>query len=163
MKGARRYRYYVSRKLIQGKADQAHRGWRLPAAEIEGIVAVAARQMLDDEKPILDAVQNAEIASNQIPEIMQSASVWSRRLESATECSSALTVLVDRVELSPDGFRLALKLPTQVAPQPWTAANRAGDCCLALRPDADQTAGCRTATRNAMAIGTRRGRRTRPY
>jgi len=115
VKGARRYRYYISRKLIQGKADQAHRGWRLPAAEIEGIVAGAARQILDDEKAVLDAVQNAEIASNQIPEIMQSASVWSRRLESATECSSALTVLIDRVELSPDGFRLALKLPTRSA------------------------------------------------
>jgi site-specific DNA recombinase len=61
VKGARRYRYYFSRKLIQGKADKAHRGWRLPAAEIERIVAVAARQMLDDEKAILDAVQSAEI------------------------------------------------------------------------------------------------------
>jgi hypothetical protein len=42
VKGARRYRYYVLRKLIQGNADQAHRGRRLPAAEIEGIVAGAA-------------------------------------------------------------------------------------------------------------------------
>jgi site-specific DNA recombinase len=115
VKGARRYRYYVSRKLSQGKADKAHRGWRLPAAEIEGIVAGAARQILDDEKAVLDAVQNAEIASNQIPEIIQSADVWSRRLKSAAECTSALSILVDRVELSPDGFRLTLKLPTQLA------------------------------------------------
>jgi site-specific DNA recombinase len=124
VKGARRYRYYVSRKLIQGKADQAHRGWRLPAAEIEGIVAVAARQMLDDEKAILDAVQGAELASNQIPEIMQSADAWSRRLESAAERSSVLTTLVNRVELSSDGFRLALKLPTQLA-QAGEALNNA--------------------------------------
>ena len=124
MKGARRYRYYVSRQLIQGKADQAHRGWRLPAAEIEGIVAVAARQMLADEKAILDAVQGAELASNQIPEIMQSADAWSRRLESAAERSSVLTTLVNRVELSSDGFRLALKLPTQLA-QAGEALNNA--------------------------------------
>jgi site-specific DNA recombinase len=116
VKGARRYRYYVSRKLVQGKVDQAYRGWRLPAAEIEGIVAVAARQLLDDQNAILDAVQSAEIASNQIPEVMRSASAWSTRLESTTECSSTLTVLVDRVKLSPDGFHLALKLPTQLAP-----------------------------------------------
>jgi site-specific DNA recombinase len=77
VKGARRYRYYVSRKLVQGKVDQAYRGWRLPAAEIEGIVAVAARQLLDDQNAILDAVQSAEIASNQIPEVMRSASAWS--------------------------------------------------------------------------------------
>jgi hypothetical protein len=124
VKGARRYRYYVSRQLIQGKADQAHRGWRLPAAEIEGIVAVAARQMLADEKAILDAVQGAELASNQIPEIMQSADAWSRRLESAAERSSVLTTLVNRVELSSDGFRLALKLPTQLA-QAGEALNNA--------------------------------------
>ena len=111
-------------QLIQGKADQAHRGWRLSASEIERIVAVAARQMLDDEKAILDAVQSAELASHQIPEIMHSARAWSHRLESATECSLALTVLADRVELSPDGFRLALKLPVEVAPTA-EAANRA--------------------------------------
>jgi site-specific DNA recombinase len=124
VKGTRRYRYYVSRNLIRDRADQAHRGWRLSASEIERIVAVAARQMLDDEKAILDAVQSAEIASHQIPEIMHSASAWSHRLESATECSLALTVLADRVELSPDGFRLALKLPVEVAPTA-EAANRA--------------------------------------
>jgi site-specific DNA recombinase len=128
VKGARRYRYYVSRKLIQGNADQAHRGWRLPAAEIEGIVAVAARQILDDEKAILDAVQNAEIASNQIPEIMQSASAWSRRLRFEAETSATLTALIDRVELSAEGFRLALKLPTQFAP----TAEAASHACVAV-------------------------------
>jgi hypothetical protein len=92
VKGTRRYRYYVLRKLVEGKVDQAHRSWRLPEAEIEGIVAVAARQTrrgrsLDDERAILDAVQSAEIASHQIPEIMQSASACSGRLESAIECS----------------------------------------------------------------------------
>jgi hypothetical protein len=128
VKGARRYRYYVSRKLIQGNADEAHRGWRLPAAEIEGIVAVAARQILDDEKAILDAVQNAEIASNQIPEIMQSASAWSRRLRFEAETSATLTALIDRVELSAEGFRLALKLPTQFAP----TAEAASHACVAV-------------------------------
>jgi hypothetical protein len=106
VKGTRRYRYYVSRNLIQDKPDQAHRGWRLPAAETEGIVAGAAVQILNDQKAILDAVQGTEIATSRVPEIIQSASAWSHRLASATECSSALTVLVDRVELSSDGFHL---------------------------------------------------------
>jgi site-specific DNA recombinase len=111
VKGARRYRYYVSHKLIEGKVDQAHRGWRLPAAEIEGMVAAGARQLLDDQTAILDATQNAELVSNQIPEAMRSAREWKSRLESDAECMSALALLVDRVDLSPDGFRLALKLP----------------------------------------------------
>ena len=40
VKGTRRYRYYVSRNLIQDKADQANRGLRLPAAEIERITII---------------------------------------------------------------------------------------------------------------------------
>jgi len=64
VKDERRYRYYVSRQFIQGKAVYARRDWRLPAPETEGIVAVPARQILDDQKAILDAVQGAELASN---------------------------------------------------------------------------------------------------
>jgi site-specific DNA recombinase len=59
VKGTRRYRYYVSHRLIQGPANQTARGWRLPAAEIERIVAGAARQIFDDQTAILDAVQAA--------------------------------------------------------------------------------------------------------
>jgi hypothetical protein len=115
VKGTRRYRYYVSHRLIQGPANQTARGWRLPAAEIERIVAGAARQILDDQTAILDAVQAAEIASNEIPEILRSANTWSSRLNSPAECSRALAALVDRVELSSDGIRLALKVPTRLA------------------------------------------------
>jgi site-specific DNA recombinase len=130
VKGTRRYRYYVSHKLIEGKVDQARRGWRLPAAEIEGMVAAGARQLLDDQTAILDAIQNTELASNLIPEAMQSAREWKSRLESDAECMSALALLVDRVELSPDGFRMALKLPTQLREttdatiQTWIAVSR---------------------------------------
>jgi hypothetical protein len=55
------------------------------------------------------------MAFNEIPEIMHSASTWSSRMESPTECSPALAALVDRIDLSQDGFRLALKLPRQLA------------------------------------------------
>jgi hypothetical protein len=113
--GTRRYRYYVSHRLIEGKADRNHHGWRLPAVQIEQIVALAARQMLDDSAAVLDAIQTAEVPSRRIPEIMQTASAWSSRLESATEFSSAVALLVDRVDLSTDRFRLGLKLPTQLA------------------------------------------------
>ena len=47
-KGERRYRYYVSRRLVTGSADKVRKGWRLSGPEIERIVAVAARQLLND-------------------------------------------------------------------------------------------------------------------
>lgn len=79
-KGERRYRYYISRGLMKD-APERTRGWRLAASEIERIVAASARQILDDQKTILDAVQELQIAPNQIRSILQDASAWSRRLE----------------------------------------------------------------------------------
>jgi len=40
IKAGQRYRYYVSRDLVTGTRTAAHRGWRLPAAQIEKLVAV---------------------------------------------------------------------------------------------------------------------------
>ena len=45
-KRTRRYRYYVSRKVIRGSSEKTRTGWRLPALEIERAVARAGRQML---------------------------------------------------------------------------------------------------------------------
>jgi len=42
-KGQRRYRYYVSLKLIRGSAAEAEDEWRLAAPEIERSVVIAAR------------------------------------------------------------------------------------------------------------------------
>jgi len=42
VKGERRYRYYVSRNLINGTKESERGGWRLPAPEIERTVASAA-------------------------------------------------------------------------------------------------------------------------
>ena len=47
VKGERRYRYYVSRNLINGTADSERGGWRLPAPEIERTVASAAYTILE--------------------------------------------------------------------------------------------------------------------
>ena len=147
MNGARRYRYYVSRKLIQGKADQTHRGWRLPAAEIERIVAVAARQLLDDQNAILDAVQSAEIASNRIRRSCRAAAhgvdAWNLP-PNVLRPSSPSSI---RVELFPDGFRLLLKLPIEPGPAS-RPADHTSVALFTLQPDADQTAGCRAAPRD---------------
>jgi hypothetical protein len=115
VKGARRYRYYVSSKLIRSTADEADRGWRLPAAEIERIVALGAGQMLDDQKAMLEVIQEMGIAANRIPAILQNASSWSGCLRSEAETSAVLSALVERVELGEEGFRLTLELPIQLA------------------------------------------------
>ena len=56
MKVERRYRYYVSRNLINGTKESERGGWRLPAPEIERTVASSAYTMLSDQAVIANAV-----------------------------------------------------------------------------------------------------------
>ena len=55
-KGQRRYRYYVSRKLVRGAPEDAEHdaehGWRVSAPEIERAVCAAAKGMLPDRVTI---------------------------------------------------------------------------------------------------------------
>src|SRR5208337_4671994 len=67
VKGERRYRDYVSRSLIEGTADAAGHGWRLPAPEIERTVAAAACQILSDRTGIAAAAQASGLADHQLP------------------------------------------------------------------------------------------------
>jgi site-specific DNA recombinase len=47
-KGQRRYRYFVSKRLVGGTAKPDDRGWRLPAERIEQAVMAGIRQILWD-------------------------------------------------------------------------------------------------------------------
>jgi hypothetical protein len=110
-KGARRYRYYITRGLNIGPAHGARDSWRLPAPEIERTVAAAAGQLLGDEPAIATAVEEAGVAPSRIPSVLETARAWSRKLQSESEATEALAGLVHRVELSRDGLRLSLNVP----------------------------------------------------
>ena len=111
VKGERRYRYYVSRGLFNGKADPTERGWRLPAPEIEKRVAGAACQILRDQAEIASAAQAIGLADNRLPSVFTVVEQWKKRLQSEVEAGAALSAIVERIELSESGFRLALKPP----------------------------------------------------
>jgi hypothetical protein len=44
-KAGRRYRYYVSRPLVTGTTEQAPGGWRIPASQLENLIATEAATM----------------------------------------------------------------------------------------------------------------------
>lgn len=50
LKNSRRYRYYVSTVLLQGEASKAGRVSRIPAEQVEGLVADAIRTRLTDRR-----------------------------------------------------------------------------------------------------------------
>ena len=62
-KGRRRYRYYVSKCLVNGSASDKGKGWRLSAPELERAVAIAARHILSDRAGLLEALEKSGIDS----------------------------------------------------------------------------------------------------
>ena len=114
-KGERRYRYYVSRSLIKGPADSTGRGWRLPAPEIERIVAAVALNILNDQGAIATAAHASGVPDHRLPSIFSEAKAWSKRLRSEVDAEAALKALVERVDLTDSSIRLALKIPISSA------------------------------------------------
>ena len=113
-KGERRYRYYVSRRLVTGSADKVRNGWRLSGPEIERTVAVAARQLLNDHAAISASACNLGVGAGDIPAVLEAAGEWSRRLQSEVDSAAALSGLVDKVNLKPGGIELSINLPLPV-------------------------------------------------
>ncbi|MGD0949101.1 MAG: recombinase family protein [Candidatus Binatia bacterium] len=110
-KGARHYRYYVSRALVRGSEDHRERGWRVPAPELEGVVRAVAEQLLADRAALAEAAEAAGIEASRLPGIFTVAQGWSDRLRLATEAAAALGQLTERVDLTPEGVRVALRVP----------------------------------------------------
>ncbi len=100
VKSGRRYRYYVSRGLIDGTVTKASRrdGWRLPAGEIERIVAEAVTALLADRSGLVRAVRERGMAADRVPGFLDAVAEW--RGESLA--------LVERVDLYCD--RIAIRL-----------------------------------------------------
>ena len=111
-KGGRRYRYYVSRKLIHGAApEDTEYGWRLSAPEIERSVSAAAQRMFADRNDIARACEEAGIEAERLPSILRSTQGWIERFRAEREAASALAELVERATLSRDGIQVSLNLP----------------------------------------------------
>src|SRR5271170_53788 len=115
VKGKRRYRYYVSRSLINGTASQSETGWRIPAAEIERTVATAVAATLDDRTAILNDIEQSDSSTAHVKSILDAASTWSRRLRSGEETATTLELIIDRVKLRADGIQLSFNLPIETS------------------------------------------------
>ena len=81
-KGDRRYRYFVSRKLVRGADKSRDRGWRISAEEIEHAVMAAARQMLSDRGALASTLKARGLAA---AELRQALEVVDRKVQSVEE------------------------------------------------------------------------------
>jgi hypothetical protein len=108
-KSDRRYRYFVSRKLIRGTDKTDDRGWRLPAEETEHAVTAAARRMLSDRGALASTLKACGLAA---AELKQALEVVDRKVKSmdAIGSTDGAGSIIDRVELKRDGMRMTLNL-----------------------------------------------------
>jgi DNA invertase Pin-like site-specific DNA recombinase len=110
MKDGRRYRYYVSRKLVRGSAAQPRDGWRLSAPELERAVVSAARSILDDKQMVLAELRESGIELSEVSRIFEMTSACNGRLLAETESAATLVEVIERVQLTAEGIRIVLKI-----------------------------------------------------
>jgi site-specific DNA recombinase len=117
-KGERRYRYFVSRKLIRGTAPIHDRGWRLPAEEIEQAVLAGARRMLADRGALASTLKACGLAAAELKQAVVAVDSKVKFGETATD---DVGIFIERVELRRDGVQLTLNLRTLFPTGPMSA------------------------------------------
>jgi site-specific DNA recombinase len=73
VKGGKRYRYYVSSRLITGSRADAPDGIRVPAAEIDSGVMERVRQFLTNDAAVFEALQHLELNVGRVQQLMRRA------------------------------------------------------------------------------------------
>jgi len=112
VKGQRRYRYYVSKRLVRGESQEPEQRWRLAAPEIERAVSAGARTMLGDRAAIALVLDESGIDSSHLVPVLKSTQTLIERLQADGETvSSTLGEIIERVDLMREGIRILLKLP----------------------------------------------------
>jgi len=136
-KGDRRYRYYVSRKLVRGGSDShvvsggcetADRGWRVAAPELERAVIAATRRLLSDQAALTSAIDRTAMSASDLQRLLASARGQVSRLNDGAATADLLRTLINRVELRQDGIELTLALQS-LMPSGWSVA-RAGNLAI---------------------------------
>jgi DNA invertase Pin-like site-specific DNA recombinase len=110
VKAGRRYRYYVSRRLITSNSDEASDGQRIPAADIEPLVIHRIRRFLLDPSALIDNCGLADEAAGKQEQLVKEANDLACTLTdpSAPDSRNHLKRLVTRVQVLNDHLEITL-------------------------------------------------------
>ncbi len=112
-KNGRRYRYYISKRLMHraGSTDATGAGWRLSAKELDGAVAQAVSDFLTDGLRVIDALQLTGIAPDRLRTILNRAAAAADDLndQQPERQRRLLHRLLHRVTLHPNSMRIEIK------------------------------------------------------
>ena len=106
-KKGRRYRYYISKRLMQGNSgdNEAEGGWRIPAKTLESVVVEALRTFLLDERCIHDEL----LQKGANPDRLRLALTNAANAADQLNDRQTLQSLIHRVTLHREKIRLEIK------------------------------------------------------
>ena len=109
-KKGRRYRYYISKRLIH-QAGSTDGGWRLSATELDGAVTRTVSDFLGDESRLFDALQLTGTAPDRLRTILGHAAQVAVDLndERSEQHRQVLQRLIHRVTLHTGSIQIELK------------------------------------------------------
>jgi len=116
-KNGRRYRYYVSRKLVRGSAAEAGAGWRLAAPEIERSVATSICFMLKDAAAVAEVLERAALSTQETAAILKAADCVASQSGAANGSALNTLNLVTRILLRTNGMEIRIDLARLLAPE----------------------------------------------
>src|ERR1700730_8955371 len=94
----RRYRYYVSRPLVTETAKQHPGAWRIPATQLEHLIATEAATMLAEPGAIAAVLENAGLEPEKVPAALAIADRIRDDLGRDAARGEALAVVVNRID-----------------------------------------------------------------
>jgi hypothetical protein len=103
-KNGRRYRYYISKRLMQGTSETGD-GWRLPAYQLESAIIDGLGAFLKDEMRLFKALQPVNTQPDSLRTALQSAAKIADRLKDP----QMLRCLLHRVIISRDTICLSVR------------------------------------------------------
>ncbi|TGS09819.1 recombinase family protein [Mesorhizobium sp. M2E.F.Ca.ET.209.01.1.1] len=109
-KKGKRYRYYVSRRLVTSSAKGESKAWRLSAAEIEKVVQGELLQFLKSDTQLLDAIPSSSAASADLTVVLSAARATADELQapSVDRRKELVTALIQKIVLNADCITIEL-------------------------------------------------------
>lgn len=102
-KPGKRYRYYISKRLMHGPATSGD-GWRVPAKALEDAVVEGMTQSFEDQNWILGILSNTAPSATQLNELSASFKNLALRLRER----SVVQAIVKRIELTAQDLNITL-------------------------------------------------------
>ena len=115
VKGGKRYRYYVSARLIAGTRADAPDALRVPASDIESGIIERLRQFLTSNAALFEALQPMEPDARRLQQLAHRGGELATSLGSSNRQQLAATLrsIISRIEICSDQISLTMR-PTQI-------------------------------------------------